>query len=67
MTTDVTPTPLSDERLAEIEARCDEPHDLISCSHTCWRLAHEDVPVLLGEVKRLRAELAAIRAAGGDR
>lgn len=50
------------EQIAEIQERHDAPHGH-ECGKTCWTLAHEDVPALLGAVERLTAAQERVRAA----
>ena len=48
--------------LKAINERLDEPHGY-ECGRTCLKLAHEDAPLLTGEVERLRATLDLVRTA----
>ena len=52
---------MTPEQLAEIQGRHEAPHGH-ECGKTCWTLAHEDVPALLGAVESLVAAQERVRA-----
>jgi hypothetical protein len=66
MTTDTDHQPLTDERLAEIDARAAGLFEYVTLPSEADQLAGVDVPALITEVKRQRANLEQSRRGGKE-